>query len=56
MKKFNQPQPKSLREQAEEILQLKLPIKVLPQTEAETLKLIHELQPTVQLRMHGSGD
>jgi PAS domain S-box-containing protein len=44
MKKINQPLSKSLREQAEEILQLRLPITALPQTEAETLKLIHELQ------------
>ena len=44
MKKINQSLSKSLREQAEEILQLRLPITALPQTEAETLKLIHELQ------------
>jgi hypothetical protein len=44
MKKPNQPLSKSLRDRAEEILKSRLPITVLPQTEAEIPKLIHELQ------------
>jgi hypothetical protein len=44
MKKTNKPLTRSLRDRAEEILKSRLPITVLPQTEAETLKLIHELQ------------
>jgi len=44
MKKISQPISPSLRSRAEEILKSRLPITVLPQTEAETLKLIYELQ------------
>ena len=44
MKKINPSSSNSLREQAEDILKSRLPIIDLPLSEADTLKLIHELQ------------
>ena len=44
MKKTNQPLSKSLRSRAEDILKSKLPLAGIPLSEADTLKLLHELQ------------
>lgn len=44
MKKTSQPLTKSLRGRAEEILKSRLPITSLPLSEADAVKLIHELQ------------
>src|SRR5512133_2538327 len=44
MKNANPPSKNLLRQQAEEILKSRLPITGMPLSEAETLKLIHELQ------------
>ncbi len=44
MKKNNPSSLNSLRQQAEDILKSRLPITGMPLSEAETLKLIHELQ------------
>ena len=46
MGKTNQPSSNSLRQQARKILKSRLPVTSVPQNEAETLKLIHELQLT----------
>ncbi len=44
MKKINPSSSNSLREQAEDILKSRLPMTDLPLSEADTLKLIQELQ------------